>query len=209
MTDGPANKGIDVHDCFRLRDPLATRPLRLTDEGYDEWPTTEQVFALAHGQLKLDCPLGLGSYMGRHATDFLWSGLPPLICVSARLVELLTVNQVTGCSTYPVEVHEREGSLLPGYAGLAVTGGQCERDTSRSVMVDKPPPTPAGTGYQVYRGLYFHKAQWDGSDLFWIRNCGLVVTRRVYELFKRHKVSNVRLTPLTQAERDVKLDDYD
>ena len=203
------NKDIDVRDCYWLRDPLANRPLRLTDEGYDEWLTTEQVFALAKGRLKLDRPLALRAYMGGQATDFLWSGLPPLVCVSARAIELLAENQVSGWATFPVEAHDRKGALLTGYAGLAVTGGECERDRSRSTIVDKPPPVPGVIGQRAYRGLYFGETQWDGSDMFWVRNCGVVVTRRVCELFKRHKVSNVRLIPLMDAERDVKLDDYD
>lgn len=200
---------LDCHSFYELTDPLASRPLRLSDEGYDEWLTSEYVFALANGRLKLDQPLSLGAYMGGEATDFLWSGFVSLVCISSRVAELLTENKVIGWTTYPVEVHNRKGVLLPDYYGFAVTGSECERDRSRSEIIDKPPPTPMGKGYQVYKGLYFYEQQWDGSDMFWIHNSGIVVTKRVCDLLKKNNISNVRLVPLTEVEIDVKLDEYD
>ena len=65
-----------------------------------------------------------------------------------------------------------------------------------------PAPTERGRPYQVYRGVYFHPEQWDGSDLFFV-NGHRVVRDTVVKAFKRAKISNVQLTPLPDEEIDV------
>jgi len=172
--------------------------------------TSEQAWKLFRGKFKPEHPLRLSAYQGGQATDFLWTAFPPLVCISSRVVELLTEHRITGWATYPVEVYGREGEPLPGYHGFSVTGPECKRDRSRSQIIEKPPPSPRGQSYQVYKGLYFDESQWDGSDIFLVRPFGgIVVTEKVYKLFKRNRVSNVRLIPLPKVEIDVILDEYE
>ncbi len=90
---------LDYNKLYRLDDPLASRPLRLSDEGYSDWLTKGQAIELFRGRLKLDTPLRLGAYRGGQATDFLWSGLTPLVCISKRVLELLRMNNITGWTT--------------------------------------------------------------------------------------------------------------
>ena len=204
------SSSFDYDKLYRLRDPLATRPLRLGDEGYSgEWITTHQAWLLAKGELKLDEPLRLGAYQGGQITDFLWSGLVPIVCISQRVVDLLCEQDITGWATYPVEVHDRQGALLPGYHGFAVIGAECRRDRSRSEIITKRRPTPQGREYQAYKGLYFQEDQWDGSDIFWIRHTGIIVVERVYKLFRSAKITNVTFMRLTEVEIDVLLDKYE
>lgn len=195
-------------ELYRLSDPLGSRPLRLSDENFSDWLTSEQAWALFRGQLRLTKPLRLGAYMGGHPSDFLWAGLSHVVCVSHRVAESLIENAVTGWSTYEVEVFGREGETLPGYFGFSVIGPECRVDRSRSQIVTKPPPAPGGKSYQVYRGLYLDESQWDGSDFFLVRR-SIVITEKVYRLFRRAKVSNVLLMPLTEVEIDVLLDQFD
>ncbi len=200
---------LDYSKLFKLVDPLANRPLRLETVRDAVWLTIrDDVWPLYRGQLKLSEPLKLRAYMGGQATDFLWTGYPPLVCVSSRVVELLTEHEITGWDTYPVEVYGRKGEPLPGYHDFAVTGPECRRDRSRSEILTRQ-DVPGGKPFQVYKGLYFDESRWDGSDMFLVRPVGgIVVTEKVYRLFKKEKVSNVRLTPLTEVELDVKLDQY-
>ncbi len=199
---------LDYSKLFRLSDPLANRPLRLETYGED-WLTIEDVWQLFRGQLKLRESLKLRAYMGGQATDFLWSGLIDVVCVSSRVVDLLREHGITGWDTYPVEVYGRKGEPLPGYHGFAVTGPECRRDRSRSQILTRQ-AVPGGKPFQVYKGLYFDESQWDGSDIFLVRlTAGMVVTEKVYRLFKKAKVSNVRFTPLTEVEIDVILDEYE
>ncbi|MHB1295631.1 MAG: hypothetical protein ACYC4R_11630 [Anaerolineae bacterium] len=207
----PTSRSVDYQKLYSFSDAFATRPLRLKtveDQGLEQgyaWP-------LSDGTLHLAQPLKLRGYMGGQAVDVLWSGLVVLFCVSSRVVDLLRAEGITGWDTFPVEVYDRRGGFLPGYHGFAITGPTCRRDKSRSTIVAKPPPppTPTGRGGKVYRGLYFHEADWDGSDFFWVDNCGgRVVTERVYRLFRRHKIGNVRFVPLPEVELDVLLDKYE
>lgn len=190
-----------------LHDPLASRPLRLSDKGYSDWLTKKQAIELFRGRLKLDTPLRLGAYRGGQATDFLWSGLIPLVCISARVVELFRVNNITGWTTYPVEVFGRKGEPLPGYHGFAVTGSECRRDRSRSQILTKQ-AVPGGEPFQVYKGLYFDESDWDGSDIFIVFNF-IIVTEKVRRILKREKIKNVKLTPLQDVELDVYFDKFE
>jgi hypothetical protein len=199
---------LDFGELFELQDPLAKRPLRLTTEGYSDLLTGEQAIALFKGELTLEHPLRLGGYMGGQATDFLWSGLTPLVVVSRRVVELLEQHGFTGWATYPVEVYDRKREPLPDYFGFVITGRAGKQDRSRSTIIAKPAPTPKGKPYQVYKGFYFDESQWDGSDIF-LAGGLIVVARAVQRAFKRTKVTNVRFTPLADVEIDVYLDRFD
>jgi hypothetical protein len=200
---------LDFSRFYELFDPLASRPLRLRPEGYTNWLTKDKAIEFFRGRLGLDFPLKLGAYMGGQATDFLWSGLIPLICISNRVVELLQMNGISGWGTYPVEVYGRKGDPLPGYHGFAVTGSECRRDRSRSKVITKQ-AVPGGKPFDVYKGLYFYEEDWDKSDLFIVRRYGgIVVTDKVYKILKQTKVTNVKLIPLPEVERDVYLDKYD
>ncbi len=111
--------------------------------------------------------------------------------------------------TYPVEVYGRKGEPLPGYHGFAVTGSECRRDRSRSQILTKQ-AVPGGRPFQVYKGLYFYEEDWDDSDIFEVSSCGgTVVTEKVYKIFKKAKVTNVRFTPLPEVEIRVFLDTFE
>jgi hypothetical protein len=200
---------LDYDKLYRLDDPLTSRPLRLSDEGYSDWLTKGQAIELFRGRLELDTPLKLGAYRGGQATDFLWSGLIPLVCILDRVVEILRTNKITGWSAYPVEVHGRKGELLPGYHGFSVMGSECRRDRSRSQKFIRQ-AVPGGEPFEVYKGLYFYEEEWDGCDIFWVKGYGgIVVTERVFKIFKKTKITNVELTPLPEVELQVLLDKYD
>lgn len=197
------------YTCFhRLSDPLANRPLRLspTDDAVELIPDNE-AYPLARGLWQPPRALVLRASMGGQATDFLWSTYTPIVCVSERVLRLLENEEFVGWGTYPVEVYDRKGSPLPGYWGFAVLGPNLEHDRSMSAVLTKPPPTLRGHEYQVYKGLYFRADGWDGSDFFLVEGF-TVVTERVRKEFKRHRITNVRLTSLVEVEVDVLLDRF-
>ncbi len=195
------SNSLDYKKLYAFCDPLSNRPFRLRDRDTSPPLTWEETRRISLGQKVVSPALEFDIASGKQTTDFLWSQSIHLVCISERLMALLTVNEITGWSTYPVEIFDRKGNPLPGYHGFAVTGPVCDLDRSRSEIVDKPPPTPQGQGYQVYRGLYFDESQWDGSDMFWVERADPVVTEKVFQLFKRNKISNVRFIRLDQDER--------
>lgn len=201
---------LDFNTFYELSDPLANRPLRLRLAPESQHITVEQESLLTKGRMTVDKPLKFETFMGGQATDFLWSGHVTLVCISPRVVELLRTCGCTGWSTYPVEVYDRKGELLPGYLGFSITGPECKRDKSRSQIIGKPIPGLPERSMKVYKGLYFNEECWDGSDFFWIRYLNAkIITEKVYRLFKKNKVRNIRMIPLPEAERDVLLDRYE
>jgi hypothetical protein len=192
------NRQIDYSQLFELEDPLANRPLRLSPKSV--WLHKNDANQLFYGRWQPPEPVLFEGYMGGSIADFLWSGLTPLVCISERVVNLLLDNRFTGWATYPVEVYDRKGVHLPGYYGFAVKSYAGERDYERSEIVTKPPPTPAGKFYDVYKGIYFDESKWDGSEIFRVQHAIIIVTSRVQVAFKKAKVNNIRFTPAMESE---------
>ena len=128
---------LDFSRFYELKDPLTNRPLRITVRGYNDWVNSDFAWKLFRGQVSSEQPIQLGGYRGGQVTDFLWSDLVHMVCITDRVVEILGAKEVTGWMTYPVEVYGRKGEPLPGYHGFAVTGSECRRDRSRSQILTR------------------------------------------------------------------------
>ena len=188
---------VDYNRLYEFGDPFQSRPYRLVDRlPVGSWPGARS-HLLAHGKLCLGEPLRYDADSGSRATDVLWSQDPLHFCISGQLVRLLKKNEITGWSTFPVEVYDRKGAVLPDYHGFAVTGGICDQDFDRSVPFDNEMP---GGHFTYYRGIYFYESQWNGSDMFWIGAGIPVCADKVYRLFTKHKIGNIRFTPLPEYE---------
>ncbi len=201
---------LSFDKMYKLKDPLGNRALRLT--WYDDcnWLTKKMAAFLFRGELtEPPQPIHLHSYMGGQPMDFLWSGMIPVVCISERVVELLTTHKLSGWSTYPVEVYNREGERLLNYFGFSVTGRVGKQVSSRSKVVEVPVYPGSQKLRKVYKGLYFDETSWDGSDF--CTEAGtyrIIVTHAVHTVFKQNKVNNVRLIRLSDVETDVSLDKY-
>ena len=193
-------RDLKYESLFVLADPMAAKPFRLRSrlpsdakvEGVD-------IHSLSRGESRITRPIQFDAAQGSKATDILWTQLVTPVCVSKRIIHILRENEVSGWSTYPVEIFDLEGEQLPDYHGFAVTGAVCDADYSRSAVVTKPPPTPRGKSYDVYRGLFFDEAQWDGSDMFWVGGVRVVI-EKVKRIFEQNGVDNVAFTPLPGRE---------
>lgn len=198
---------LDFDKMYLLRDPLGDRALRLK-YGTLDWLTKQTTNSLFTGGLpNPPHPLHLHGYMGSQPMDFLWSGGIPIVCISEAIAELLKAHQVTGWSTYPVEVYDKQGNILPSYLGFAVTGKVGKRETSLSKIVDAPIYKGSTKTKKVYQGFFFNQSSWDGSDFCVVEGTYfIVVTQIVYDIFKASKVNNVKLTPLRDVQLRVKRD---
>jgi len=193
---------------YRLQDPMSNRYLRLTTCEPEDQKTVSFLIMLFRGMETPNNPILLEGYMGSKISDFMHSGLLFIRVISNRVLFILKDNYVTGWKTYPVEVHDRGGNLLPGYHGFSVIGKECRRDRSRSQIITKQ-AVPGGEPFEVYKGLYFFEEDWDGSDIFLVQNNMIVVTEKVRNLFKKNKVTNVKFIPLEEIELDVYLDKFE
>ena len=194
------SKGLVWLSAYELTDPMAVEPFRLRSRLPGDAISKDVDFQLlSRGKSKTLEPIQFDAAQGFEFSDFLWTQLVTPVCVSEQVIKLLRDNHISGWSTYPVEVYDQDGILHSCYHGLAVTGAVCEADYSLSTVVTKPPPTPNGRSYDVYRGLYFKEDEWDGCDMFWVGGVRVVVDS-VRKIFEQSKVGNVSFTPLTERE---------
>jgi len=119
---------LDFTRFYQLSDPLASRPLRITGRGYSDWISSEYAWKLFRGEITQEQTIKLVGFMGGQITEFLWSDLVHIFCVSSTIMKSFQYKEISGWSTYPVEIHGRKGELIPGYHGFSVTGGECRRD---------------------------------------------------------------------------------
>lgn len=193
-------KKLDYRALFELSDPMAIEPYRLRSRlPSDSSKGGVNLDRLSQGAFQPRAPIQFDVAQGSETCDMLWTQLVTPVCISERVVRLLQQNEVSGWSTFPVEVLDNNGRLLADYHGLSVTGAVCFADYSRSTVITKPPPAPRGRSYDVYRGLYFDAEEWDGSDMFWVGRVRVVV-EKVKKVFEQNKVSNVCFTLLTERE---------
>jgi len=189
---------VDYSKMFLLRDPFASRWLRLTIES--EWIHVKEADTVAWGKMKLRVPIKFRGYMGGTAADIIWTGFSPLFCVSQRVIEVLEKNRFIDWSTYPVEVYDRKGKRLVGYHGFAVTSYAGERDLSRSPIIKIESFVPGGRIPEVYKGFYFDENKWDGSDVFRVGAAWRIVTKAVKDVFINENIRNVKFIALSDEE---------
>ncbi len=164
--------------------------------------TTDEAFALTRAELHPTHPITIKWTMGRAkpAEQVMWTTYSAPIIIADSVVHLLRSHGFTGWSLYEVSVHDKQGQLVPGYHGLAVTGRCGDIDWAKGVEV--PRILPAGI-FPVWKGLFFDPESWDGSDFFMpAQSVGYVlVVEEVKKAFERAKIKNVSFTPLDQFER--------
>lgn len=200
---------VDFNHFYKMSEPFATRPLRFTFIGDDVRLRNDEVTKITRGWKKTEKPFKLIAEMGKQITDFFWTDYVGVYCVSLRVIELLEKNQITGWTTYPVELWGKNQERIPDYFGFAVTGKECRRDMTKGRIIQLAPFFPGAKPRAVYLGAYFVESDWDGSDFFWVNNfVNEVVTKRVRDLFVKNHVTNVKLVSLTQVTLETMLDRY-
>jgi hypothetical protein len=191
---------VNHSELYLFEDPFSSRWLRL--KPLQEFVNEELANMLAFGKVTVSNPVRFKGFMGGPIADILRTSLPPFLCVSEKIINILKDNHFTGWSTYPVEVSDRKGNNLPGYYGFAVTSYAGERDLSRSPIIEKEPIVTGGSRYRVYKGFYFNEDKWDGSDFFRINNGYIIVTKAVRDSFIKAKIRNVEFIALPDKETD-------
>lgn len=121
--------------------------------------------------------------------------------ISDRLQKALSDKGVTGWTTCVVELLDRRGSTVPGYAALATTGRCGPLVNSRSPKVRRM--NRVGNGMMdIWLGYYFDEESWDGSDMFRPDGTRMtLVTKRARKVIEAIGTSNITLEPILEIER--------
>jgi len=125
----------------------------------------------------------------------IWPSIAVLV-VRADVIAVLEKHGFSGWSTYPIELHGKDGSLINGYCGIVVTGRCGPIDKGQSIPYWHE--YPAGL-FAEWRGMYFDPATWDGSDFFtpegsfhpWI-----LISEEVAAALRKARISNVNVERL-------------
>ena len=111
--------------------------------------------------------------------------------ISDRMKDLLIDNNITGWKCYDIEMYDKKGNIVPGYNGFSVTGKCYDM-----VKVDYDNIVEDKRRGFLAKGASFDINKWDGSDIFRVGGWR-IITKRVYELFKKHKITAIEMTRLT------------
>jgi len=151
---------------------------------------------LTCGVVRPLAPLMLRWTEGRQKPgQVIWPSIAVLV-VRADVIAVLEKHGFSGWSTYPIELHGKDGSLINGYCGIVVTGRCGPIDKGQSIPYWHE--YPAGL-FAEWRGMYFDPATWDGSDFFtpegsfhpWI-----LISEEVAAALRKARISNVNVERL-------------
>jgi hypothetical protein len=190
---------LDLLDTYELAEAYTRGAFRPRVFGYLEMQQ-DPLRAYHLGTATPERPLRLGWAEGSRLVDLTGTtaGLPNV--VSQRFVDALRCHTVTGWSTYPIELHDKDDKIIDGYYGLIVTGrsGPIQNERARPTLVR----TPAGHMAKSWFGYYVDEASWDGSEIFVPQNTSFTfVVGRVKRLLEAAKLTNIALTSVTEIER--------
>ncbi len=152
------------------------------------------------GEWKPERPLTAHWSMGNRKPqdDIVWGLSDAWIYLSPQLQQLFRDYQVSGWLSYPIVLHNKDGEVCPGYAGISITGRCGPIDEEGGQVV---PGQKAGIKFIQRVGLYFDESSWDGSDFFCPagNNTYMFATERVKSLLEENEIRGFKFTPLTHA----------
>jgi len=180
---------------FKISDPLYKPPFR-------GWVHLggDRRRQLLRGEVQQEEPVVVTHAMGGKPTDFIWTTSVGSMIVHRRVLDIMENEDFTGWRPYAVQVIGKDGEEIPGYSGISITGrcGALDPDLSE-IFMKRFPAREA----PMYRGLYFHRETWDGSDFFCPITPGCTykfITERVQQAFKKAKLRNVMMQRLDEIE---------
>jgi hypothetical protein len=116
---------------FTLSDPVSDPPFR----GQIEARHSGSWWVIGRGEARPDQPVRVNWAMGgATASDVVWNTSSGLPVVSRRMLQLLERGGFTGWGTCPVDLGDKAGEWVPGYAGLMISGRCDPVDLSRSEL---------------------------------------------------------------------------
>ena len=143
---------------------------------------------------------------GKEPSQLFWNTVCDPFCVNEEVLRILKENELTGWKAIPATVTDKNKKKWKNYFAITVTGRTNHIDYMDSVIVFNKMP---GGLFPSFKGLYFTPDTWDGSDIFMERadNNGkatafVYVTKRLVDIFKKHKITNVDFLNFNEFEMD-------
>lgn len=139
----------------------------------------------------IDFPVIFKQECGEKFTDILDTGWPSLYLISKSLKRTLEENNLTGWKTYPIKLLDKKNNEIEGYYGFSIVGRSARHEYNQSQVIEKR-RVEHGPVCKFYKGVIIH--DWDGHDFFMPRDSFFIlIAKRVAELLKTHKITNLEL----------------
>lgn len=178
---------------YELSDPFNNRAIRLDVlSGYDK---------NSYYEIYVEKKFKFGIQTGKVSYDIAWTNSVPEVCISSRLIEVLSRNKITGWRVYPIELLDPKKIVTTEYFLFQVEGPNYVLDKSRMQLVYKEPIFEGGKPHYKYKGYYFNDSEYSGKDIFLIRG-SIFIKEHVKKILEKEKVRNIRITPILDVEID-------
>jgi len=188
---------MDLNALFSFGSSFSRTPVCVSTKGLG-WDANCRIVKRDYTGVIL--PLDLKQTSGRKWTDILNPCSVSMYFVSKRFIDLLDQNSITGWRAYPITITDKEGEEVSDYTGFSVEGKCGAIDYTKSEVSEKR-RVPEGPLNRYYRGLYVGMDEWDGTDFFIPKDTlHMIVTNKVVEIIKNHKITNVVLKSLADYE---------
>lgn len=196
------NQNLNINQFYSLRSKLSSSTFQVHAVNLNINPVnlTSDYEKLMIGDFSnISFPVIFKHKYGTKLEDILDTG-HWLMVISNRIKNALVQNNIKGITFYDVIILDKQDNLIDGYCGLSVTGKCGKIDNKKSEIIEKK-LSPNAPLTEFYKGLHVGLDTWDGSDFFLPENnFGIIVTKRVFDIFKVNKFSNVKLTNLSEIE---------
>jgi hypothetical protein len=193
---------LDYTNFFLLTDQFINSAIRIKPK--NSWVNDFNIIKVSRAEYTPQEPIIFQQFMGNRLTDFLWSGDAFNVCISDKVLKLLSSRRFSGWSTISTEVYEKKGNLIPGYTCLAIKSDVGSIEYKRGQVIHKTPVSPGDKPYDVYKGFFFKESNWDGSDIFRADNFK-IITKPVRDVLINGSVTNIKLIPLSEIELKVNI----
>ncbi len=151
---------------------------------------------------EIDFPVIFKQEYGKNLKDILDTGWPSLYLISDKMKTILEENLLTGWKTFPIKLYDKHDCEIPQYYGFSVVGRCGPTNYENSDIIEKR-KVPTGPLCQYYKGVSFDA--WDGNDFFIPKNTmHIFITKKVAEVLRKNKITNIELTNLSEIEIDVR-----
>jgi hypothetical protein len=138
----------------------------------------------------IELPIQLTKLQGKKPHDIISCGWACLYVISERVKQMLEMHEITGWTTFPVQISE--GLITNSeYYGFSVIGKSGPIINEQSKLTKMPPRMPGGSEYEEYIGIHFDEATRNQVDFFTPKGTTMALTtERVKDLFYQEKITN-------------------
>lgn len=187
-------KDLYSFDCRHLKSSLQVESIETGKDDYN-------LIAAKYEGIKF--PVLYKQVAGKKLTDILATGVPSLLLISQKLKNLLEENFVTGWTTYPIILKDKQDNQIEGYHGFSVKGVSGPKSYINSPVIEKR-LVESGPIVKFYKGANIDLNKWDGADFFIPEDTiAIITTRVVANLLEKNQVSNAMLNNVSESEMSV------